>query len=440
MMQLPMLSVVDPRVSAEGSIDPLGMYAIADALAVRLVPGVRERQMHPRFLTAIAVSLSLCSDFDEDVVAADGVSEPWQVFEWYVVEGLVRTTSDRSLLRGLPGQDKAARASREGVPLSQKRYLKTPNVFGFHGVYRALARDVGIEVAGRLGQVGYELLTAWEKEQGLDGFCSSVDGPGKVVRRQLHEAIVDGLRHGAVARKTGWAGWSFFSDHLGIYDVGQKESQLIARALMHASSGFRGEILHGLIRPAGWRLWWKEVEQRTFSERRFHQWLAPRASPQLQQLLGAIDAYERFCRLLQDAFDDCMFRLSQYQQRITAQELEQLDGVQRAARRIPDLFAEVSEKLSPFDQTVRFEDTFASLAERVSSRQWVERLLNHHCRIQLAKPPAGKAPWFDRFDDGSFMIRTGYLTDQGGRHDEAYVHAYRTRALSSFARDLRLVS
>ena len=72
-----------------------------------MVPGVRERQTHPRFLTSIAVSLSLCSEFDEDIVAADGVSEPWQVFEWYFVEGMVRSTKDAKLLRGLPGQQKS---------------------------------------------------------------------------------------------------------------------------------------------------------------------------------------------------------------------------------------------------------------------------------------------------------------------------------------------
>ena len=114
-MLMPMLTEADPKVSAEGWIDPLGMYAIADALAVRMIPGVRERQTHPRFLTSIAVSLSLCSEFDEDVVAADGVSKPWQVFEWYFVEGMVRSTRDTKLLRGLPGQDKASRAIKDRV-------------------------------------------------------------------------------------------------------------------------------------------------------------------------------------------------------------------------------------------------------------------------------------------------------------------------------------
>ncbi len=156
-MLMPMLTEADPKVSAEGSIDPLGVYAIADALAVRMIPGVRERQTHPRFLTAIAVSHSLCSEFDEEAVAADGVSEPWQVFEWYFVEGLVRSTNDRKQLSGLPGQDKAASAIKDRVPLSEKRYLKTPTVLGFHGVYRALARDAEIERADRLGEVGYEL-------------------------------------------------------------------------------------------------------------------------------------------------------------------------------------------------------------------------------------------------------------------------------------------
>jgi len=75
---------------AEYGIDPLGTEPLADALAVRLAPGIRERQRHPRFLTALAVSLEVCSSFDEETLAADGVSAPWQVFEWL---SLVKTPS-----------------------------------------------------------------------------------------------------------------------------------------------------------------------------------------------------------------------------------------------------------------------------------------------------------------------------------------------------------
>jgi hypothetical protein len=436
---MPLLSEVDPRDSAEGSIDPLGLYAIADALAVRMIPGVRERQQHPRFLTSIAVSLSLGTEFPEDLIAADGVSEPWQVFEWYLVEGMVRTTKEPTDLRGLPGQDKARRAIRDDVPLSAKRYLKSPTVFGFHGIYRALARDLEIERADRISEVGYELVVAWEKEQKLDGFCGSGDGPGKSVRRMLVEAVQKGLEAGCVARQGGWAGWQFFSEHLGIYSARKQESRVICRALLNPTSGHRKEVLGALLDAQGRELWKEEISKDWPSERRFHASLVHLTSAELKQLLHSIDVYERFSRLLQDAFDDVLFRLSQHQKRISPNELAELPGVKKAAKVVPDTFAEVAERLSPFGAESRFQESFGNLAERVSDSEWVERLLDHHCRVQHSKPPAGKAPWFDRFDDGSRMIRTGYIREQGGRHDDSYVHAYRTAALWSFACDLGLV-
>lgn len=438
-MLMPLLTEADPKVSAEGSIDPLGVYSIADSLAVRLIPGVRERQVHPRFLTSIAVSLSLCSEFDEEVVAADDVSEPWQVLEWYFVEGLVRSTNDLKLLAGLPGRAKATSAIKDQMPLSEKRYLKTPTVFGFHGVYRALARDTDIERAGRLGDVGYKLLAAWEEEQGLGGFSGSADGPGRPVRKQLLDAIRDGLNVGSVARQSGWSGWNFFSNHLGIYDARAQEANVIAAALLNPVSGFRRDVFSSLVSQEGQAFWASEVEQRSFSERRFHEQLVGTASPGLKELLLAVDSYERFCRLLQDAFDDCLFHLSQHKQAIKPYELGALSSVQKAADQVPVIFADVSDSLSPFGETVRFQDAFSSLAEHIPATDWAQRLLDHHCRIQHGKPPAGRAPWVDRFDDGSCMIRTAYIRDAGGRHDESYVHAYRTMPLWSFAKDLGMV-
>ena len=65
----PLLTQKDEQKSSAGGIDPLGTEPLADALAVKLAPGVRERQRHPRFLTAMAVSLSLCDEFGDEVVA-----------------------------------------------------------------------------------------------------------------------------------------------------------------------------------------------------------------------------------------------------------------------------------------------------------------------------------------------------------------------------------
>ena len=64
----PLLTEYDPTETSEGSIDPLGLYPISDSLATKLIPGVRERQKHPRFLTVIAISLAVCGDFDDEIV------------------------------------------------------------------------------------------------------------------------------------------------------------------------------------------------------------------------------------------------------------------------------------------------------------------------------------------------------------------------------------
>jgi hypothetical protein len=52
---LPALTAFDPETSSEGTLDPLGLYLIADQLATRLVPAVRECMQRIRFLTVMAV-------------------------------------------------------------------------------------------------------------------------------------------------------------------------------------------------------------------------------------------------------------------------------------------------------------------------------------------------------------------------------------------------
>ena len=49
----PFLTTYDPPGTSEGSLDPLGLYQIADQLAIQLVPAVRERMLRIRFLTAM---------------------------------------------------------------------------------------------------------------------------------------------------------------------------------------------------------------------------------------------------------------------------------------------------------------------------------------------------------------------------------------------------
>lgn len=431
---VPYFSEKDDAEKGEGGIDPLGLEAIAEALGTKMVPGVRERQTHPRYLTAIAVGLAVCERFDDGTLAKDGVSEPWQVFEWYLVEGLVRTADGRT--RGVPGSQKTLKAVLEKVPLSARRYLKTPTVFGFHGIYRLLARTLGIEQAGRLGEFGYELLEVWASERGLTGFVGSGNGPGQVFKDQLYRAIEDGLEAGATARKEGWAGWNLLRQHLDPFDAGARESTLIMRGLLEDPKGLRKPVIEFLTSQTGCNVW----KTSNGSERRFHEALRSTANAELQQLLDAISLYERFCRLCQDAFDDCLVEMTRTSAKTSLAQLGKIPSVEKASLDVPKLFSELVDRLEPFKQAGRFQESFQTLATACSPAEWIGLLTDHHRDTQKRKPPEGKQPWFERFDDGSLILRPLYKRNTIGLHDDSYVHAYRTAPLWSFAEDLRAVS
>ena len=430
MIHLPVLSEYDPTEIGEGSIDPLGLYATADLLAVALIPGVRERQSKPRFLTATAVSLAVCRDFDEDRVAIDGISPPWQVFEWYLVEGLVRTAQVSGQNKGLPGQQKVSRAIQDKVPLSARRYLKNPRTFGFHGIYRVLAKTLNIEEAG-LGMFGYELLEAWADEQALNGFLGASSGFGSECRMQLVKAVEDGLTKGHVARSASWGGWNFFRDHLSLTVAGPRESEMLTGALTGPETRHLREIWDFLLSDTGRMLCKAEA-----TEREIHTEMQATCTGELQHLLGTILQYETFSRLLQDAFDDCLHHMSQNAIRTRAVDLAGIGSIKLAIERIPTLYNELMERLEQHQAIVHFQDNFFALSEPLSEIDWVTRLLDHHMQVQRRKPPDGKAPWFDQFDDGSYTIRQAYRNDEGGRHNDDYVHMYRCNPLLNFAIDL----
>ncbi len=256
------------------------------------------------------------------------------------------------------------------------------------------------------------------------------------------DGIEDGLKAGATARKS-WGG--FFAEHFGIYEAGPLESEQIRLALMTVknsklSEGHRGEIFAALTSKSGQAFWAAELATSDPSERRFHQWLMQSANGPLVELLTAISAYEQFSRYLQDALDDCLNYLSQNTQRIKISELATLKTVKLAAEMLPKIYPEVVDKLTPVGLDHRFSLSFAEFSEPAGPQAWVERLLAYHVAVQRDKSRAGKMPWFDRFDDGTYLIRPGYVREYRPRHDDGYVHAYRTHSLWSFASDLHLVN
>ncbi len=87
-------------------------------LADRLLPAVTVRMGHPRFLTAMALGACVCDDWDTDAVAADEITPPWLVWEWFVVEAFVCAADSLSGISGIPGIQKVQRALRNQRPLS----------------------------------------------------------------------------------------------------------------------------------------------------------------------------------------------------------------------------------------------------------------------------------------------------------------------------------
>lgn len=434
-IHLPKLSEYDPVMSAEGALDPLGLYAIADSLAVRLVPGIRERMSHPRFLTAIAAGNIITQHYEEDELAADNQSQPYLVYEWYAVEGLVRSRGDDPHLNRLPGILKVKDCIREKLPISSARYLKTASVFGFHGVYRLLADNLDIVRNGYLGENGYQLLETWEKEQSLYGYTSGNTGPGYKRRGQIQSAVQEAMAKGAVCRSGYWDGWSFFGNHLFPNEIPPKETEILRRFFISDKHSSRAQVIRFLVSKEGCR-----ILNENKSEREFHAALRQNVDEATGHLLDAIEAYENFSRLLQDAFDDCLVAMTEKRGRISPAELSKREGCKKANKQLPNMYQKINELLEPMELSSRFNDSFWPFENRIRAEDWVVTLLDYHVNVQRQKPPSGKNPWFERFDDGSVVVRAGYRRNEGGRHDGSYVNAYRTEPLLSFFSDLKMVS
>jgi hypothetical protein len=437
-MILPVLTAYDPVLLSEGSIDPLGLYSIADRLGIRLAPGIRERQTHPLFLTAIAACAHICSEFDDDLISSDGISRPWQICEWYVVEGIVRCARSDSDLVGLPGRNKVQTAIDSRSAISAARYLKTPSVFGFHGVYRLLARTLDvIDNDGRLGANGYELLVVWEQEEQMPGFITGTRGEGKTFLGRMREAVRLGIESGRTNRSNGWSGWSQLYQTLRHTRMPESESRLIAQWLMNGDSSELTEIYKHLLSPRNIRRW---LESKG-NERAFHDYVRSRCSNQMGALIDAIIAYERFCTSINNAFFSALVSLSDRQIGVALSDIADSHQVIDAAENAAIYFHEAVEALDVFLLGSEFERAFAAFGEHLAPVTWLEMLVRHHEHIQKAKPPAGKMPWVERFGDGKIYIRPPYKQDSDLKFPDAdsYLHAYRTNSLWSFASDLGLL-
>ena len=437
----PYLSRHDPVSTSEGSIDPLSLQTVYERLAERILPFITVRMSRPRFLTAMAVGAHVCSEFIEDL-AADERSPAWLVFEWHVVEGLVRCRQNigEDQFRGIPGIRKVDETLQAGKHLGAAGYLKTPKVFGYNGVYRRLSR--GLEILDDnfgLDEGGFELLGIWEKEQKLPGFLSDRNGRGAELREDLCKAVRAAMRRGYTCQSSTWPYWGIITTHLRPDEMGEREAERITARLSatnvqknpsdEEAVWMRREFLscvehHGRLISFG-------------TEAPFFRSLIQEVSPGLRERLKAIDAYEALCRPISDAFQ-LILHLSTKGGTVPVNEADfasedlarQLAGtVVTAVQLMEEAFSD-----TPYWNEVRH------LVDRYSDVRTPGALfravVEHHKEAQRNKPPDGKMTWFVEMR-GGHTVRPPYRYPDPPDGTDTYVHDYRTNTVCTFLQDLR---
>lgn len=436
MLRAPFSSEFDPSEEAEGSIDPLGLQPGYERLADRLLPAVTVRMGRPRFVTAMAVGACVCARWDTDAVSADGMTPPWLVYEWFVVEAFVRAEGSLAGKSSIPGIQKVRRAVRSQRPVSAAAYLKTPTVFGFTGVFRRLAREIGILTEdGCLDDGGDELVTAWGKDQGLDGIIDASSGNGQAFRERLRRAVSQGLEKGHTTPQSG----EFWRELVQRFDParpGRNEAKvLLGRILSRAGPmDMVARVKEALVSQGG-------VGDRA-GEAPFLRKLSGRAHGDLKELLTAIDAYEAFGRAITDAFDALRHCSSiNGAAPVNAKEF----AAAKAAKTALEALGPSLARIRAHPTLLEWERNQTELVQALERFEGVrncadlfDAVLDYHEQVQGNKPPNGKRAWFERAPRGKVVVRSGYSLNEPPEGQGAYVHEYRIPTFSGFLADLRV--
>jgi len=426
---LPELSDPDPEVAGEGSLDPLGLAALADRLADQLVPDVRARMSRIRFLTAVTVGAVVTEDL-LDVPPGDGESLPSVCFEWLVLESFVRRQRQTHALdgTGVPGSSKASAVIAKKQRLTAANYLKTPRVFGFFGVYQPLARGLRLVDELRLpGERWPELAGVWEACSELEGFTDGTPRtPGGRFRRQLQDATYAAVLNGRCSIPESSPLFLTIANSLKPAGARPTERRFLRDRLLSPETPMRAEVGR-LIDDVDFE-----------SEPQVLRTIRPRASAELAARIDAVLAYERFAYLLDAAFGE-LCRMSTLQ---GSRPVQPADGsgneiIVDVAAELADAFTRAAEAMALLDLVVLFETQLGQFGERMTPAELILAVMGHHERHQLLKPPRGKRPWFEEYGRG-WVVRQPYRDGSTTTltSDNVFIHPFRVQTLWQFLEEL----
>lgn len=429
-VSLPFISSYDPPGSSEGALDPLGLYQIADQLAVQLVPAVRERMQRIRFLAAMAVGAMVTEGLGDDPRNRD--ASPYLVWEWLLVEAVTRSLRNAPENWGVPGTSVTSRALDQYGYLDARNYLKTPRVFGFHGVYKRLAVYLGIvDVHLGIGPHAESLADAWAQDRELGGLA----GAKQLIARWT-SAVLRSLSEKPPRTKTTWSqsAWQELAFAFAPSRSKTKEKRCLQSLLLSAKDRPLGAL------PTIWQVQ-AEFNDEEFCEERVHDRIETLA-PEYGDLLTAIRAYEKFSRSLQDAFD--LLRAEAAKQNALGYLVPQVavdSDFKQAVNGIHEKFALASRALGNLPVVGMsmqgfFDQRFQPFGSAMDPAECAIMLCAHHKVIQKAKSTTGKRPWFDELGQHRIHIRPGYRIDRPKIQLGRYLHDYRGWPIRRFWKDL----
>ncbi len=426
----PFLTSYDPPGTSEGTLDPLGLYQIADQLAVQLVPAVRERMQRIRFLTAMAVGSLVTEELHDNPEVRD--ASPYLVWEWLVVEALMRTKGDDPGIWGIPGTLVTRRALSQHDYLDSRSYLKTPRIFGFHGVYKRLALRLRIvDVHLDSGPNAEGLADAWARGIGLRGL-----GEAKPILSRWTAAVRRGLAEKPPRTKTGWgtAAWAELADAFALDRSAHREKRYL-RELLLADGDRRLGALATI-----WQLL-SQFDDAEVEEESLHELLEKR-EPTYGPLTQAIRAYEAFARSLQDAFD--LLRANAAGLDALGFDVPTIAHDADFKRSVKDLHKRFEAAHNALGEVTNislsvqslFDERFRAFAEPMDAGTCGIALCTHHEMVQRAKSADGKRPWFDRLGQNHIYIRQAFREAKRDIEPDRYVHDYRCKPIRRFYREL----
>jgi hypothetical protein len=423
--QLPTLSKYDPGETGEGSLDPLGLGAVADRIADRLVPGVRARMSQPRFVTLSAVGAHACQSL-AGITSTDGKTTFDLAFEWLVVESLVQHPVPNRLA-GVPGSQKAQRARAAGERLSAANYLAGPRVFGFTGVYRPFSVDSRVlDRDGLPGENADRLLKAWEDDQGLDGFHLGGSGsPGGKLRREIEKAVRDSLTNGRCTAPLNGALIASIASHVAPLEAGGKERGEVRRLIMSEQHPVRHELSQimtaHMSQPDPWP-----------TQRELATALLDRATGAVTRAaLRSAIAYEACTTAIEYAFRRLLQHGASLQGgTFSIDQGAATPGIAELAGRVVDLVRHAVEAAAELDEGLALdvELVLGEFDRAFTTPEFVNALISRHQDVQTAK---GKRMWIDpiKYD---WFVRTPYRRDWGQLDDQMWTHPMRIETLLGF--------